>query len=262
MLFLAVLLLSSWAVVSRAGPPPKHFPRFIKYVQPHGWPRVAYEIAHDAQAVADAGGTNPLYQWLFGPSLKTLESKIRYLHQSQGMLDILRRRQDQMGTTPESLDLTTRYRLQAELDAFLHTCILTALNLYDEEVEIDIQKSVEQCEEEFTVGFGDGMDEVQVKGVLNDEDGLIQGILNRNYKKCRGKGYTSQHCKYQTKVTVGDGTIKAKAGFLFQVPSASEFVRGIRSGAVRFFPNPGQPEKRPIPFRGSFKPQPGIFRPP
>ena len=54
-------------------------------------------------------------------------------------------------------------------------------------VKIDIQKSVEQCEEEFTVGFGDGMDEVQVKGVLNDEDGLIQGILNRNYKKCRGK---------------------------------------------------------------------------
>ena len=52
-----------------------------------------------------------------------------------------------MGTTPKSLDRRIKDRLQAELDVFLHTCVLTIQIWYEETLE----KADEESEVSTTV---------------------------------------------------------------------------------------------------------------
>ena len=56
-----------------------------------------------------------------------------YLEESEGLLDALRRRQDETGTTPHTMEDSVGTWLQIELDTFLRVCIFTVLGLYNEE---------------------------------------------------------------------------------------------------------------------------------
>ena len=56
-------------------------------------------------------------------------------------------------------------------------------------VKIDIPETARQCEAEFKVTFG--VDEAgkkyEMQGILNDDNGAIQRLLDRNYVLCRDK---------------------------------------------------------------------------
>lgn len=260
-----VILLSSWAAVNRATTPPKRFPVSISYRTPYDWSIYARSIARAAQ-VDESMGSSPFYQWLFVPELDSFELKRDYLEESEGLLDALRRRQDETGTTPHTMEDSVGTWLQIELDTFLRVCIFTVLGLYNEEPPVDVPELVNQCEKEFTVNWGAKREKraKQIKGSLeNGDDSTVQQTLNLNYKRCRDKGNTRKYCKYQTTIAVGEKTIEAESGFKFQTLSPSEVFQNMRRNAARSIFRPEQMrEKNPTAvFRGDAQPRVPRFRP-